>query len=108
MTCDAAGTAATPGRSACPSFHAAVELIGRRWNGVILQTLLVGPARFRELAESIPGITDAMLSQRVKELEAAGLISRIVTVARPVIVRYSLTEVGAGSGAGDGGDRPVE
>lgn len=88
---------ATGGLSgSCPQFHEAIELIGRRWNGVILQHLLSGPLRFAEIAKRIPGITDAMLSQRLKELEGAGIVSRIVSVGRPVEVRYSPTAVGVG------------
>lgn len=81
-------------RSACASFHAAVELLGRRWNGMIIDNLLTGPLRFSELREGIPGITPAMLSQRLKELEAAKLVSRDVSTNRPIEVRYSLTEIG--------------
>ncbi|WP_245886939.1 winged helix-turn-helix transcriptional regulator [Umezawaea tangerina] len=80
---------------ACPNFHAAVELIGRKWNGVILQQLLTGPLRFLELRERVPRVTDAMLSQRLKELEAAALVERVVTTtSRPVEVRYKLTPIG--------------
>ena len=80
---------------ACPNFHAAVELIGRKWNGVILLQLLGGPLRFLELRERIPRVTDAMLSQRLKELEAAAIVERVVTTAtRPVEVRYLLTPIG--------------
>lgn len=80
--------------STCPEFHAAIELIGRRWAGVILQQLLGGALRFNELRERIPHITDAMLSQRLKELETAGIVERLVTIARPVEVRYTLTNIG--------------
>ncbi|MBL7502651.1 helix-turn-helix transcriptional regulator [Frankia sp. CNm7] len=77
-----------------PDFHTAIELIGRRWTGVILAELLAGPMRFSELRERIPRITDAMLSQRLKELEQAEVVERAVTVARPVEVRYALTAIG--------------
>jgi DNA-binding HxlR family transcriptional regulator len=78
----------------CPDFHTAIELIGRRWTGVILEQLFSGALRFNELRERIPRITDAMLSQRLKELELAGVVERAVTVARPVEVRYTLTDIG--------------
>jgi DNA-binding HxlR family transcriptional regulator len=81
-------------RSACPGFHAAVELIGKRWNGVVLQALLGGCQRFSEIRTEIPDITDAMLSQRLRELEDAGLVEREVVAARPVEIRYGLTGVG--------------
>ena len=82
------------GGESCSDFHAAVELIGRRWNGVILQRLFDGPHRFGELRDRIPRITDAMLSQRLKEFEAAGIVDRVVTVGRPVEIRYRLTDIG--------------
>ncbi len=78
----------------CSDFHAAIELIGRRWNGVVLQQLLDGPQRFSELRDHIDGITDAMLSQRLKDLEAAGLITRDVGTCRPIEVHYELTAIG--------------
>ena len=86
----------TPGpiSESCSDFHAAVELIGRRWNGVILQRLFDGPLRFGELRDRIPRITDAMLSQRLKEFEAAGIVERTVTIGRPVEIRYQLTDIG--------------
>lgn len=82
-------------RSKCTAFHAAVELIGRRWNGVIVDLLLTSSLRFSELRAAIPDITPAMLSQRLKELERAGLVSREVSATRPVEVSYTLTETGA-------------
>jgi len=82
-------------RRACPAFHAAVELIGRRWNGVIIDALLHQPLRFSELRAAIPDISPAMLSQRLKELEADEVIVREVT-GRPIEVSYELTEVGRG------------
>lgn len=78
----------------CPRYHAAIELIGRRWNGVILQNLLGGPLRFSQLRERIPGVTDAMLSQRLKELENAAIVNREVSTGRPIEIRYGLTPVG--------------
>ncbi|MTD59587.1 winged helix-turn-helix transcriptional regulator [Amycolatopsis pithecellobii] len=79
----------------CPRFHAAIELIGRRWNGVILQRLLTGPLRFSEIRRGVPGLTDAMLSQRLRELEDAAVVKRIVTDQRPVQVTYALTPIGS-------------
>lgn len=81
-------------RRACRGFHAAVELIGRRWNGVIIDALLAGPLRFSELQVAVSGIAPAMLSQRLKELEAAKLVHREVVSGPPIEVSYSLTEDG--------------
>jgi DNA-binding HxlR family transcriptional regulator len=79
----------------CPHFHAAVELIGRRWSGAILSALSERPLRFAELAHSIPGVSDRLLSQRLRELEGEGLIERSVEPGSPVRVTYSLTSKGA-------------
>jgi DNA-binding HxlR family transcriptional regulator len=79
----------------CPHYHAAVELIGRRWTGAILAALTDGPLRFAELAHSIPGLSDRLLSQRLKELEGEELVERAVHPGSPVRVEYTLTEKGA-------------
>jgi DNA-binding HxlR family transcriptional regulator len=79
----------------CPRFHRAVELVGRRWTGAIIRVLLNGPHRFNELLGSIPGISDRLLTERLRELEGASLISRHVESGSPVKVVYELTCAGA-------------
>ena len=69
-------------------------LLGKRWNGVILGSLLERPARFAELAAAIPGITEAMLSTRLAELQTAGLIDREVQAGPPIASVYRLTAAG--------------
>ncbi|OZE93209.1 hypothetical protein CH299_28000 [Rhodococcus sp. 14-2686-1-2] len=78
----------------CPYFAAAMDLLGRRWAGVVLRALVAGSMRFRDLANAIPGITDRMLSQRLKDLEAGGLVERLVRTTTPVQVEYRLTTSG--------------
>lgn len=78
----------------CPKFHAAVELIGRRWTGAIVRMLLDGRLRYSDLKAAVPDISDRMLSERLKELEAEGIVHRIVTPDTPVRVEYELTEKG--------------
>ena len=78
----------------CPYYTHAVELVGRRWSGAIVRALLLGCHRFNELAAAIPGISDRMLSERLKELEAEGLVVRAVTPDTPVRVSYHLTPKG--------------
>src|ERR1041384_7107854 len=80
--------------SICPRYHHAVELIGRRWNGAIVRILLDRPARFAEIAAKIPDISDRMLAERLKELEAEHVVVRTVIPDTPVRVEYSLTEGG--------------
>ena len=81
-------------RELCPRFHAAVELIGRRWTGAILYLLLQSPAGFAQLRDAIPGVTDRMLSERLRELETEGVLERSVLGDAPVRVRYALTPKG--------------
>jgi DNA-binding HxlR family transcriptional regulator len=79
----------------CPRFHYAIELIGRRWTGALLM-LLVGreSARYNELLAAVPGISDRLLSERLRELEAEGIVERVVEPGPPVRVSYRLTESG--------------
>jgi DNA-binding HxlR family transcriptional regulator len=77
-----------------PHFHAAIELIGRRWTGAILWSLRERPHYFAELTTSVPGLSDRLLSRRLRELEAAGLVERSVSERPPARVSYALTEKG--------------
>jgi DNA-binding HxlR family transcriptional regulator len=79
----------------CPHFHAAIELIGKRWTGAIVFALTAGPLRFGELAKAVPGLSDRLLSKRLRELEREGLVLREVEPGSPVRVTYSLSEAGA-------------
>lgn len=78
----------------CPVYHHAVELIGRRWTGAILRAMMSGISRFSELSETVPGLSDRMLAERLKELEAEGIVLRTVVPETPVRVEYSLTAKG--------------
>jgi DNA-binding HxlR family transcriptional regulator len=78
----------------CPYYHEAVELVGRRWTGAILQVLMDGPMRFSEIAQSIPELSDRLLSERMKELEARGMVQRTVISGPPLRVQYELSKMG--------------
>jgi len=82
----------------CPYFHEAVELIGRRWSGAILSVLMAGPLRFSEIAQAVPELSDRLLSARMKELEARGIIERRVHPGPPLRVEYGLSEMGIALG----------
>ncbi len=86
--------AAAPAEGVCPYFHEAIELLGKRWSGAIVHALLRGPQRFSELTHTIPQISDRLLSIRLKELEACGIVARQVYEAAPVRVEYELTPKG--------------
>ncbi len=78
----------------CPLYHRAIEIIGRRWTGVIVRALLAGDTRFCQIRSTIPGLSDRLLSERLKELEAEGIIERRVHVDPGVRIEYHLTEKG--------------
>jgi DNA-binding HxlR family transcriptional regulator len=88
------GGPATAAGVVCPRFHEAVELVGRRWTGAILFSLIDGPLYFRELLAAVPGVSDRLLSQRLRELEAEGLVERSVHEGPPARVSYRLTASG--------------
>jgi|SRR6188472_1350477 len=82
------------GAAICPHFHHAIELIGKRWTGAIVFALTEGAKRYAELGKAIPGLSDRLLSQRLRELEEEGLVERQVEAGTPVRVTYSLTAAG--------------
>ncbi|MDT0342213.1 winged helix-turn-helix transcriptional regulator [Streptomyces litchfieldiae] len=69
-------------------------LLGKRWTGVLLATLMNGPGHFAELKRAVPGISERMLSDRLTELAHEGLVSRTVQEGPPLRVTYRLTEAG--------------
>jgi DNA-binding HxlR family transcriptional regulator len=80
--------------SLCPKFESAYALLGKRWTGLIIRVLLSGAKRFKEISEIIPSMSDRMLAERLKELEAEGIVMRHVYAETPVRIEYTLTEKG--------------
>jgi DNA-binding HxlR family transcriptional regulator len=80
--------------SFCPLFQRAVEILGRRWTGSIVRALLAGETHFRGIAGAIPGLSDRLLAERLKELEAEQILTRTVFPETPVRVEYRLTDKG--------------
>ncbi|EGK11058.1 winged helix-turn-helix transcriptional regulator [Kroppenstedtia eburnea] len=78
----------------CPKFEFAFTLLGKRWTGLIIRVLLDGPKRFKEISTMIPGMSDKMLTERFRELEAAGVLTRNIFPETPVRIEYALTEKG--------------
>ena len=72
----------------------AFSFLGKRWSGVVIGSLVDGPAGFAQLARSVRGISESVLSDRLQELTGAGLISRTVNEGPPLSVTYDLTETG--------------
>ncbi len=80
--------------ASCPYYDRAVEIIGRRWAGAVIRVMLAGRSRFSDIRNAIPGITDRVLSHRLRDLEADGVITRHIHDERPVRIEYRLTERG--------------
>ena len=78
----------------CPLVHRAVELVGRRWTGAVLLALQGGASRFSDVRDAVPGLSDRLLVERLRELEAEGCVVREEQDRRTV--RYRLTEKGEG------------
>jgi DNA-binding HxlR family transcriptional regulator len=78
---------------ACP-VEAALSLIGGKWKGIVLYHLLGGTLRFNAIRRSISGVTQRMLTAQLRELEADGLIVRVVFAEVPPRVEYSLSAKG--------------
>ena len=78
----------------CQHFQRAAELVGRRWIPQIVRALQTGETRFTDIRKGIAGISDAVLSERLKELEVLGIVTRTVTPDTPVRIDYGLTERG--------------
>ncbi len=81
-------------RAVCESFQHAVDLVGRRWVPQIVWVLLDGGRRYSALRDAIPEISDTVLSERLRELEEAGIVTRTVTPSTPVLIEYGLTDRG--------------
>jgi DNA-binding HxlR family transcriptional regulator len=95
-----ARAAGLPPPYCCPHLHEAVELVGRRWTGAILEVLRQSPRplRFSEIAQAVPDLSDRLCSERMKELEQRGLVERQVHPGPPVRVTYALTAMGVALG----------
>lgn len=78
----------------CPRYEHAIQILGKRWTGLLLNALMDGPRRFCELTSLVEGLSDRVLSDRLRELEAEGVVQRVVYPQIPVRVEYQLTEKG--------------
>jgi DNA-binding HxlR family transcriptional regulator len=71
-----------------------MDMLSRRWMGLVLRVLMAGPHRFSQILAAVPGLSDPLLAQRLRELEAKALVTRRVLSTSPVHVEYELTEAG--------------
>jgi DNA-binding HxlR family transcriptional regulator len=78
----------------CPKFEKAMEILSKRWTGLIVHQLLPGPQRFVRIENSLPNLSGKVLSERLRELETEGIIRRDVYPDTPVRIEYQLTDKG--------------
>lgn len=76
------------------SIERGMRLLGGKWTGSILWHLKDGPVRFNDLARMIGGASKKMITERLRQLESQGLVSRNVMQTSPVSVEYSVTDLG--------------
>ena len=87
-------TITKPTKHLCKRYEQAIQLLGKRWTCLILDTMLEGPQRFCEMTSIVEGLSDRVLSDRLRELESEGVVERVVYPQIPVRVEYRLTEKG--------------
>lgn len=90
----AAGGEATHLATQCSLVESVMSVLGRAWAGAVVEAMLAGNERFSDIARAVPGVTDGVLSARLKELCARGLADRQVSPGPPVTVHYRLTPAG--------------
>jgi len=78
----------------CPKYEEAAGLLGKKWTGLLVRVLLGGPKRFSDFRQQLPNLSDRLLSERLKELEVAGVVERVVRDTKPVTIEYRLTPKG--------------
>lgn len=78
----------------CARAERVFEVLGKRWSGLVVDLLLQRPARFSELARAVPGLSERVLGERLRELEESGLVERTVDPGPPIAVTYALTDLG--------------
>ncbi len=82
-------TISRPTKQLCKRYEQAIQLLGKRWTGLILDTMLEGPQRFCEMTAIVEGLSDRVLSDRLRELESEGVVQRIVYPQIPDACRVS-------------------
>lgn len=80
----------------CPRFEKTFAILGKKWTGLIIEVLLTGDKRFKEISEQIEGVSDRVLVERLKELEEEGILTRMENAEAAVRIQYGLTRKGRG------------
>lgn len=86
--------AMTTEKTICPKFEQTFQILGKKWNGLIIDVLLEGPKRFKDLSGKVCDVSDRVLAERLKELEQEGIVERIACEQTSNRQGYCLTEKG--------------
>lgn len=78
----------------CSQIEEAMSILGRAWAGAVIQAMPNGADRFSDISRAVPGVTDGVLTTRLRELCRHGLVERTVEPGPPTSVRYRLTKAG--------------
>ena len=78
----------------CPKYERAISILGKRWTGLLLRAMFAGSCSFSSISAYVPCLSDRILSERLKELEAEGIVERRVYPETPVRIEYVLTQKG--------------
>jgi len=79
---------------ACRAFQGGMDIVGKRWTGAIMLAISRGARRFGQILRLVDGLSDRLLSQRLKELAAHGLVTRTIVPTTPAYSEYELTPLG--------------
>ena len=78
----------------CPRFEQTFSILGKKWTGLIIDVLLDGPRRFKDLSQAIPGVSDRVLVERLKELQKEEIVTRDLDDTCDIRSGYRLTAKG--------------
>ncbi|GEK91372.1 winged helix-turn-helix transcriptional regulator [Alkalibacterium kapii] len=78
----------------CPKFEQTFSILGKKWMGLIIDVLLDGPRRFKDISQAITGVSDRVLVERLKELEKENIVTRELDDDCDMKSGYCLTEKG--------------
>jgi DNA-binding HxlR family transcriptional regulator len=78
----------------CPKVESSLNMLGKKWVGLIIYTLMSGPKKFSDMEKFIPGLSSRLLNERLKELEKLGVIKKTIYSESAIRIEYELTRKG--------------
>ena len=78
----------------CPKVESSLNMLGKKWVGLIIYTLMSGPKKFSDMEKFIPGLSSRLLNERLKELEKLGVIKKTIYSESAIRIEYEITRKG--------------